>query len=36
VKAQVRQSSPELLDDLFKRALTVALLELVFTGDKRH
>ena len=36
MEAQVRRSSPELLDDLFKRALTAASLELVFTGDSRH
>jgi hypothetical protein len=36
MEAQVRRSSPELLDNLFKRALTAASLELVFTGDSRH
>ncbi|MGF7205747.1 hypothetical protein GGE65_000305 [Skermanella aerolata] len=36
MEAQVRRSAPELLDDLFKRALTVASLELVFTSDNRH
>jgi hypothetical protein len=36
MEAQVRRSSPELLDDLFKRALTAASLELVFTSDSRH
>jgi len=36
MEAQVRRSSTELLDDLFKRALTAASLELVFTGDSRH
>jgi hypothetical protein len=36
MEAQVRGSSTELLDDLFKRALTAASLELVFTGDSRH
>ena len=36
MEAQVRRSSPDLLDDLFKRALTAASLELVFTGDSRH
>jgi hypothetical protein len=36
MESQVRRSSPELLDDLFKRALTAASLELVFTSDSRH
>ena len=36
MEAQVRGSSPDVLDDLFKRALTAASLELVFTGDSRH
>jgi hypothetical protein len=36
MEAQVRRSSPESLDDLFKRALTAASLELVFPGDSRH
>lgn len=36
IEAQVRRSAPELLDDLFKRALTAASLELVFTSDNRH
>ena len=36
MEAQVRRSAPELLDDLFKRALTAASLELVFTSDNRH
>jgi hypothetical protein len=36
MEAQVRRSPPDLLDDLFKRALTAASLELVFTGDSRH
>jgi predicted transposase YdaD len=36
MEIQVRRSAPELLDDLFKRALTAASLELVFTSDNRH
>jgi hypothetical protein len=36
MEAQVRRSSPELLDDLFKSALTVDSLDLVFAGDSRH
>jgi predicted transposase YdaD len=36
MEAQVRRSAPELLDDLFKRALTAATLELVFTSGNRH
>lgn len=36
MEAQVRGSSSDLLDDLFKRALTAASLELVFTGDSQH
>src|SRR4051812_47096232 len=36
MEAQVRRSPPELLDDLFKRALTAASLKLVFTSDSRH
>ena len=36
MEAQIRRSAPELLDDLFKRALTAASLEIVFTSDNRH
>jgi len=36
MEAQIRRSAPELLDDLFKRALTAASLELVFSSDSRH
>ena len=35
-EALVRRSAPELLDDMFKRALTAESLEMVFASDSRH
>jgi hypothetical protein len=36
MEARVRGSSPDVLDDLFKRALTAASLELVFPSNSQH